>query len=127
MHNRLLRPGKPGFTTSVLAPWGRETYQVWLDERPHGWMARIVTLPNRVWALPGGREVLRFYGSSRDEAEGSAIRHIHSECLRTGRRIAPPLAAEPASRTPAFHGPADSNPAPRTARRLLVRFGTSLP
>jgi len=139
-----------GYTTTVVTPWGRETYQVWLTESAQGWVARIVTLPNRMWAMPGGREAVKFCGETAKLAESAAIRFIEEECIRTRRRTAPPIEPRdvwesPASRTgtkllrPASRTgtkllrPASRpetprpRPAPRYPHRLPVRFGTKGP
>ena len=127
MDKAFLRPGTPGRSVTVFTRWGRETYQVWLDEKPPGWMARIVTLPDRIWALPGGREVLKLYGSTSEEAEAAAMRFIEAECLQTGRRIASPWQSEAFRDAGKRAGMQDGSPAPRMARRLLVRFGSEQP
>src|SRR5881628_3512856 len=85
-------PTVRGYTTTVVTPWGRESYQVWLNEEGNGaWTARIVTLPNRMWARPGGREALKFTGKTEKEAESAAVRFIEDECVHTRRRTAPPM------------------------------------
>ena len=118
-----------GYTTTVITPWGRETYQVWLNETARrDWVAKIVTLPNRMWALPGGREAVKFSGATRTAAETAAIHFIEDECIRTRRRMAPPidscLPLPPTADTSAESG---SRPAPRFPHRLPVRFGTRSP
>lgn len=82
-----------GYTTAVITPWGRETYQVWLNETDGGWLARIVTIPSRMWALPGGQEAVKFTGETAKQAEAAAIHFIEEECIRTRRRMVPPLAS----------------------------------
>src|SRR2546427_12585642 len=79
------------YTTTVITPWGRETYQVWLHQSDKAWIARIVTLPNRMWALPGGREAVKFTGPTPKQAEAAAVHFIEEECIRTSRRMAPPI------------------------------------
>ena len=117
-----------GYTTTVITPWGRETYQVWLEEKPEGWVAKIVTMPNRMWALPGGREAVKFSGATLKAAETAAVHFIEDECIRTRRRMAPPidnpLPIESLERT---DQPAATKPAPRFPHRLPVRFGTHNP
>jgi len=138
MTQTLLRPGTPGRALTVLTPWGRETYQIWVDQCPPGWVARIVTLPDRLWAAPGGREVLKFFGQEAGDAESAAMRFIEEECTRTNRRLAAsplvndygvPLGETAERRWSERIVPPTSlsEPAPRASRRLLVRFGTQLP
>lgn len=119
-------PGKPGFTTTVITPWGRETYQVLLREAEHLWIATIITLPNRIWAQPGGREALKFYGQSASEAEAGAVEFIEAERVATRRRIWIPFAETPPT-APSRSGVAAQpvvRPATRYATRLLLRFGS---
>jgi len=126
MKEPFLKPGTPGRSITVFTPWGRESYQIWLDNSPPGWVARIVTLPNRIWAHPGGREVLKFHGNTAKEAESAAVRYIEDECIRTGKRVSPAVLTEetPSPPAPTYF---DTRPAPRMARRLLVRFGAGEP
>lgn len=118
-------PSRRGKEISVLTPHGRETYQIWLDRGAFGWVARIVTLPNRIWAHPGGREALKFHAPTPEAAAKAAERFIEEECIATGRRIAPP-AEGVAMRPVQDDGASRSRPSPRYARRLLVRFGTKV-
>jgi hypothetical protein len=120
MNDPFQHPSLTGYTTTVLTPWGRETYQVWLDEVPSGWIARIVTLPNRIWAMHGGREAVKLYGATADEAETAARRFIEAECAKTNRRIAAPVKDLETT-------PSAPQPALRTPKRLLVRFGKGEP
>lgn len=123
-----------GYTRTVISPQGRETFQVWLDKEGGRWVARIVTLPNRMWVRPGGREALKFFGASREDAEMAAATFIEQERVSRGMRAAGPaqsssgvlgrivLAAGP-SPSPAAIDP----PAPRLPQRLLLRFGGERP
>src|SRR5438552_3875602 len=118
-----------GYTTNVITPWGLETYQVWLHQAEEGWIARIVTLPNRMWALPGGREAVKFLAPTPKQAEAAAVRFIEEECIRTSRRMAPPIDSAPPAREQ--DAEAASVPTERIAtrypHRLLVKFGTAAP
>lgn len=123
------KPITRGYTTTVITPWGRETYQVWLSETPGmEWVAKIVTLPNRMWALPGGREAVKFSGATLAAAEAAAVHFIEDECIRTRRRMAPPIDNPlPRTGTEAAHSEPVPRPAPRFPYRLPVRFGTKSP
>src|SRR5262245_19260658 len=81
-----------GRTISVLTAHGQETYQVWVQRGLKGYVARIVTLPNRVWAKPGLNEAIKFTAPTAEEAETVALRFVEDECIATGRRIAPATA-----------------------------------
>jgi hypothetical protein len=123
----------PGYTRTVISPQGRETFQVLLDVEEGRWVARIVTLPNRMWVEPGGRMALKFFGASREAAETAAAAFIESERIARGMRAVGP--AEPGAGTvgritlaPKALSPADApDPSPRIPHRLLVRFGGERP
>ena len=51
------------------------------------WLARIVTLPDRVWREPVDRSLLTFHAGTREEVEGVAFAHILKECELRGERI----------------------------------------
>lgn len=122
------RTTKRGYSTTVVTPWGHEIYQVWLTKSEENWVARIVTLPNRMWAQPGGREAVKFEAATEKEAETAAIHFIEQECIRTRRRMAPPATGQADHRIEyAAPKPAQPRPAPRFPHRLLVRFGTMSP
>lgn len=121
--------GKPGLSTIVITPWGRETYQVWVEHVPPAYVARIVTLPNRIWASPGGREAIKFHGVTADEAEQAAAAFIEEERLLNKRRLwKPPVNAADPDRI-LVPKPPEGTPAPaeRFMRRLLLRFGIGAP
>jgi len=108
----------PGYTRAVITATGLETFQVLLAHEDGRWVARILTLPNRIWVEPGGRAALKFYGDTREQAESAAAAFIESERVVRGIRAA---------------GPADTN-AVAMAPRLsfapmngLVRPGASRP
>lgn len=121
MFQTLAGPTRRGHSTTVITPWGRETYQVWLDPTARGWVARIVTLPNRMWAHPGAREAVKFPAPTAEEAEKAAIRFIEEECINTRRRIAPLV--ETREKPPPPLELKKDGPAPRLPFRHLVRFG----
>ena len=117
-----------GFARTVLTPWGKETYQVFLEETEAGWVARIVTLPNRVWAAPGGREAIKFRGATASEAEQAAAAFIEQERVATGRRlwVAAPGVGDAATKGAPIVT-AQPKVAARVAQRYLVRFGLASP
>jgi uncharacterized protein (TIGR02266 family) len=124
--------GKPGFSTTVITPWGKETYQVWVEQAPPVWVARILTLPNRIWAAPGAREAMKFHGASFDEAESAAAQFIEEERIANSRRVWVPPVDRPDQRRPAAAAGAGaiSGPPPgalRVPHRLLLRFGVQAP
>ena len=119
----------PGLTRTVITPWGKETYQVLLEESGAGWLARIVTLPNRVWATPDGREAVKFHGATASEAEAAAADFIEQERVATGRRLWAPRAhsREAVAGPPVEIVTVQPRVATRIAQRFLLRFGPSQP
>jgi hypothetical protein len=51
------------------------------------WLARIMTLPDRVWREPELRRPLTFLGGTREEVEAAAFAHMLRECDLRGERI----------------------------------------
>jgi hypothetical protein len=124
--------GQSARTYTYISSFGRETYQILLQDEGKIWVARIVTLPNKLWANPNGREALKFIADTAEEAEIAALQAMEAECARTGRRLATNQSLAVASPFD-FPEPAAApvQPVPdasaRQARRLLVRFGETSP
>lgn len=80
-------PERSGWTIDVATPAGGvRTYGVVVAPARRGWTAGIVTWPNKVWTIPGGRTPLRFPGESPREAEAAAIAYLKDELVRRGER-----------------------------------------
>jgi hypothetical protein len=124
----------PGYTRTVITPQGKETFQVWLELFEGRWVAKIVTLPNRMWVAPGGREALKFHGATREDAEMAAAAFIEEERVSRGIRAVGPagpstgmpgrITLAPRSAGPKFD---PDTPARRLFQRLLLRFGVEYP
>ncbi len=115
---------------TYLTPFGRETYRILLSQDGATWIARIVTLPNRLWAHPNGREALKFLANTAEDAERAAVEAMEAECARSGRRLAPSSAFAPSlvlGTDEPEAAPSLVPPAVRRPRRLLVRYGESTP
>src|SRR5262245_16915897 len=127
MTRSALRLGVAGRATTVITPWGTETYQVWLEETARGWVARIVTLPNRVWASQSGKEAVKFHGATIDEAEAAALQFINDERVLNGRRLASHRLGAPTG-LPSQAEPDEAQyHAPRLPRRFPLLFGPTAP
>src|SRR5262245_36272106 len=108
---------------TYLTPFGRETYRILVAHENGHWVSRIVTLPNRLWAHPNGREALKFIADTPEEAESVALEAMEEECRRTGRRLAPSSALAPTFiiKVEERDDPPPVSPAAiRRPRRLLV-------
>src|SRR5262245_50002155 len=109
---------RAGWRVQVETPVGREAIGVLVAPSYGVWRARIVTFPNVLWTIPGGRGTIKFVGETAEEAEAQAIAFIesHVQAKRLGRRHTP---------TPAGPEPKLSPPPPpltslSTARRKLT-------
>jgi hypothetical protein len=119
---------RPGWRVHVETPFGHEAIGVLLAPSHDVWRARIVTYPNVLWTLPGGRGTMKFVGETPEEAERSAVAYIedHVRAKRFLRRDAlDPVAASPAVK----NAPGEFLPralkaiSQRKTRALPVRFG----
>jgi hypothetical protein len=113
---------KPGRSVHASTPRGIECYTVMLAPSYDLWRARILTQPNVLWLVPGGRATVKFAAASRVAAEREAWEFIHAHCQAKGYTVraakATPIAA------PRLQ---PNGPAPRKARFLPIRFGVGGP
>ena len=120
--------GYGGLARTVLTPHGKETSQVFLQRTRSGWVARIVTLPSRIWVQSGGREAMKFYGATATEAEAAAGEFMDQERIASGRRLLNERSAE--AMPSLVRGTLESampRVASRVAQRFLLRFGVARP
>ena len=109
---------RPGWRVHVETPRGHEAIGVLVAPSHDVWRARIITFPNVLWTIPGGRGTIKFVGETFEEAEAQAIAFIesHVQAKRLVRRDGlAPVGPEPQ------HGP--PSPAPTklgTERRKLT-------
>jgi hypothetical protein len=119
-------PERHGWRVLVRTTTRAEVYGVLVAESRERWRARVVTYPNMLWSVPGGRGTLKFVGNSAQEAESKAIDFILEHCRLRGYKVAEeipdvesaPLAGEQA---PQPQAPAAGDP--RFLRSLVIRFG----
>ena len=67
-------PERHGWRVLVRTPTRAEVYGVLIAESEDRWRARVVTYPNMLWSVPGGRGTLKFVGDLFDVA--NQIRHV---------------------------------------------------
>jgi hypothetical protein len=123
---RATGPEVPGWRVIVETPSGNEAIGVLLAPSHDQWRARIVTYPNVLWMVPGGRGTLKFVGDTAATAEAQAIAFIEGHVLarRYLRRDAmTPLDPRAASRPELAPSRMALTTARRKLRRLPVRFG----
>ena len=113
-----------GWRISVRTGVGREDYGVLIARTEWQWRARILTFPNMLWSVPGGRGTVKFVGSSAKEVEDLAREFILEHCRHRGYKkaaegeavMAVPLPSEGS----AAAGHTDST---RYLQAIEVRFG----
>lgn len=116
---------RPAWRVNVETPFGHEAIGVLVAPSYDVWRARIITYPNVLWTMPGGRGTIKFVGDTREEAEAQAVAFIeeHVRAKRFTRRDGLAIVGEPSA-------PAARPPAPifyassRKAVCLPVRWGS---
>jgi hypothetical protein len=108
---------RPAWRVNVETPFGHEAIGVLVAPSHDVWRARIITYPNVLWTVPGGRGTIKFVGDTREDAEAQAVAFIeaHVRAKRYTRRDG--LAVIGESPSP------ESKPATRvfaTANRKLI-------
>jgi uncharacterized protein (TIGR02266 family) len=125
-------PERYGWRVLVHTGSRSEAYGVLVAPTPEAWRARILTFPNMLWCVPGGRGTLKFVGDSAGAVETAAIDFIKRHCEERGYSIL----GEPAmveARGVAEGGRTDDGGAPEDQRQqrflklLPVRFGVDKP
>jgi PilZ domain len=116
---------RPAWRVNVETPFGVEAIGVLLAPSHDVWRARIITYPNVLWTMPGGRGTIKFVGDTREEAEAQAIAFVeaHVRAKRYARRDGLAIIGEP--------GVPEARPASKTfatsSRRVVcvpVRWGS---
>ena len=77
---------RAAWRVNVETPFGHEAIGVLLAPSNDVWRARIITYPNVLWTLPGGRGTIKFVGDTREEAEARAIAFV-DEHVRAKRYL----------------------------------------
>lgn len=80
-------PERYGWKVHVLNETRRETYGVLISESDDLWRARVLTFPNMLWCVPGGRKPLKIVGRSAQEVERHARRLIEDHCKARGLKF----------------------------------------
>lgn len=123
-----LEPERHGFRVDVRTRWGVESYGVLVAPVQGGWRARILTYPNVLWLVPGGRASLKFVGETAAEAEGRAVRFIREHCDSRGFGLLPAQSrAEPGPLPSAAAVARAAAVAARKIRFLPLRYGLVTP
>lgn len=84
---RITEPERHGWRVLVHAGSRSEVYGVMVAPTQEFWRARILTFPNMLWCVPGGRDTIKFVGKSAGEAESAAIEFIKEHCAQRGYAV----------------------------------------
>jgi len=120
-------PERHGWRIKVLARHRTEVYGILVAKAGEQWRARILTYPNMLWSIPGGRGTIKFAGARAQDAERQAIDFIREHCRKRGFKL---LEEEDAAvESQVLAGEASSAKSPqgstdaRHLRPLVIRFG----
>lgn len=121
---RATGPERHGWRVAVETPHGIEAYGVLVAPSVDLWRARVVTYPNILWTVPGGRATLKFVGPTPQDAEARAVAFIEGHIKARGYLRRDALDAPAAGRIRAEAAAlAAQGPALRKPRAIPVRFG----
>ena len=123
-------PERHGARLSVWTGTVSEVYGVLVAESGGLWRSRILTYPNMLWSVPGGRGTLKFVGASAQEVERKALDFLRRHCVARGTRILEESAEVEVGAVEPEAAP-DANPRggkdERLPHGLPVRFGETKP
>jgi hypothetical protein len=120
-------PERYGWRVNVETPRGIEAFGVLVAPSGDLWRARVLTYPNILWLVPGGRGTLKFVGATAEDAEGKAREYVREHCRAreyTPRNELMPLED---SIVGGASGRSPGEPAPRKIRFIPVSFGVAAP
>lgn len=121
-------PERHGWRVNIQTPSGIEACGVLVAPAEDVWRARILTYPNVLWTVPGGRGTIKFVGRTARDAEAAAIaflrEHVHTRgyTMRDEVALVEPDAFDPEAVLTGLARPS-SPAAPRRIRFLPIRYG----
>lgn len=119
-------PERRGRRLAVEIGGRPEVVGVLVAEAGDVWRARLLTEPNMLWTVPGGRCTMKFVASTAQEAEARAVEYLRELCASRGYEIhdGSPPAAGTALPDPE-RGPGTPRAASdtRVPRAATVRYG----
>lgn len=80
-------PERHGRRITVAANARNETYGVLIAEAGDLWRARVLTYPNMLWSVPGGKGTVKFVGDSPRNVERQAVAFIERMCKARGYKV----------------------------------------
>jgi len=123
-------PERHAWRVQVQTPTRTEVYGVLVAESRERWRARIVTYPNMLWSVPGGRGTLKFVGDTAEEAARRALAFIREHCAALGYKVAergPAVESRPVDAEAAPAQQPRGSRDPRHLRSLVIRYGAEKP
>jgi len=115
----------PGWKVNVETPRGMLAIGVLLAEAGASWRARIVTLPNVLWTVPGGGGTMKFVGATTEQVEQEAIAYIRDHCAERGYTMRDQM-ADLCSPAVSLNKVLDLK-SQRFSRMLPLRYGVAKP
>ena len=123
---RATGPERYGRRVQACSAQRIEIFGVLIAEAGDCWRGRVLTFPNMLWSVPGGRGTMKFVGNSAAEAEQAAVDYILAHCEHrklgvkelTGEVRTGPIEREAA----AVQSPRGSRE-PRHLHDLSIRYG----
>jgi hypothetical protein len=123
-------PERHAWRVKVSTPTRTEAYGVLVAESGDRWRARVLTYPNILWSVPGGRGTLKFVGDTAQDAERKAIEFIREHCREREYELAengPSVESRPVDTEPAPVQQPRGSRGSRHLRSLVVRYGEEKP
>lgn len=119
-------PERHSWRVQVRTSTRTEAYGVLVAESGERWRARILTYPNILWSVPGGRGTIKFVGDTAQDAEKAAIDFVLEHCRERDYEVAqqsPTVESRPLDTEPApVQQPRGSRDS-RHLRSLVIRYG----
>lgn len=122
-------PERHGWRVTVETPRGVVAHGILVAPTGRLWRARILTYPNVLWTVPGGRSTLKFVAPDPRQAESAALSFVQEHCRTRGHRILSHYPGGPGERIDSERAPGvdPDLPPSRKIRALPVRFGLEVP
>ena len=115
-------PERRSAERDILTARGYEKVGVLVARSRDQWRARIVSHPNVLWTVPGGRSSLKFLGATSQEAEANALSFIAGhDGARPAERLDSASSPRPQP-APRASAPSAVPAATCASRRKRVRF-----
>ena len=119
-------PERHAWRVQVRTPTRTDAYGVLVAECGERWRARILTYPNILWSVPGGRGTVKFVGDTAQLAEQAAIDFILDHCRERDYEVlqkSPAVESRPLETEAAPVQQPRGSRDPRHLRSLVVRYG----